>query len=73
MLLGEEDEQEVRRRLYQARIVGARMPDDDAIVVVPLAGIACAMLESDKGNPHETDFLRWVRARVHVPICASSS
>ncbi len=66
VLLGEEDAEEVRRRLFnERRASNAPIPDEGSIVVVPLAGEPCAMLEQDAhGNPSETDFLTWLRAYV---------
>lgn len=66
LALGEEDNDEIRRRLYRAaRAVGSTMPPDGSIVALPLAGVTCPMIETDTaGNPRETDFLRWLRGYV---------
>ncbi len=63
MLLGEEDAEEVHRRMYNSAQLLKRAPEAGSIVAVPLAGVACAMLAHDtSGNPIETEFLRWVRS-----------
>ena len=63
LLLGEEDIEECHRRLYNmAKREGA--PPSGSIVVVPLAGHPCAMLESDGIGPVETAFTAWLRERV---------
>jgi RecA-family ATPase len=65
-IVGEEDEEETHRRLYRARrAMDAPVPDAGAIVVLPLAGVPCAMLtKDDHGNLAETAFLAWLRAWV---------
>ena len=64
LLLGEEDADEVRRRLYNARrATGAPLPEPRSIIVVPLAGLPCPMVEADdRGLPIDAPFLTWVRA-----------
>jgi RecA-family ATPase len=63
LLLGEEDAEEVRRRLFNARKSSdAPVPEPGAIVVLPLAGIPVPMIESDeRGNPLDGSFLVWLR------------
>lgn len=67
LVLGEEDAEEARRRLYRAEKANrfAQAPADGAIVVLPLAGVHAPMLELDgSGNLSETCFLRWLRGYV---------
>lgn len=60
---GEEDAEEIRRRLFRARrAANAPVPPTDAIVTIPLRGVACSLIESDEfHNPRETDFGIWLR------------
>jgi len=71
LIVGEEDAEEVRRRLYRVRAsMGAPIPEPDTIVVLPLAGVPCAMLERDAcKNMVEAPFLPWLRGwlREHGP------
>lgn len=71
-LLGEEDHEEVWRRSYNdRRATNGPIPDDGAIIAIPLAGVPCATIETDReGNPTETTFLLWLRAYVkeHGPF-----
>lgn len=66
LALGEEDVDEVRRRLYRARrAVNAPTPPPDSIVTLPLRSVTCALVESDEnGNPRDTAFGLWLRAFV---------
>jgi RecA-family ATPase len=49
LLLGEEDAPEVQRRLYNAvRATGSDHPSEGSIVVMPLAGVPCPMVELDR-------------------------
>lgn len=65
LLLGEEDEEEAKRRLYRASRIVDRVPTDGQIVVLPLAGVPCPMIETNaKGDWEESSFLKWVRARA---------
>lgn len=62
MCLGEEDTEEVHRRLHAAARAAGRTPAPDAIVALPLAGVPCSMLEHDeRRNLTETAFLPWLR------------
>lgn len=63
LALGEEDADEIHRRLFRARNAGkTAIPDLGSIVTLPLAGIPAAMLEKDdRGNLAETQFLIWLR------------
>ena len=62
MLLGEEDEEEAHRRLYRAVQYAGRTPPDGSIVVMPLAGVTCPLIEkTEKGNWVDTSFLKWIR------------
>lgn len=69
LVLGEEDHDEVHRRIYSAaRAMNVRPPDDDLLVALPLAGVTSPMLERDeRGNPCEAPFLHWLRARLVAP------
>jgi RecA-family ATPase len=66
VVVGEEDRDEVQRRLYNARRAAkAPKPPKDSIVVLPLAGQVATMLDRDAvGNPHDAPFL--TELRVHV-------
>jgi RecA-family ATPase len=44
--LGEEDAEEARRRIYRATRSG-RQPPEGSIVVLPLCGVPCALMERD--------------------------
>jgi RecA-family ATPase len=72
VLLGEEDAEEVHRRCYNvARATAAPVPDPGSIVVVPLAGLPCPMVETDeRGNAIDAPFLLWLRSYVsqHGPF-----
>lgn len=72
LVLGEEDADEVHRRLYNARrSMGAPVPEPGAIVALPLAGVPCAMVESDQHrNPIDAPFLVWLRGYLqdHGPF-----
>jgi RecA-family ATPase len=64
--VGEEDAEEMHRRLYRARrCANAPIPPADSIVVLPLAGVTCPMLELDeRRNLREGPFLPWLRGRL---------
>lgn len=66
MALGEEDAEEARRRLFRAaRASHVPNPPPGSIVVIPLAGVTCAMLErDDRRNATEAPFLTFLRARL---------
>jgi len=66
LALGEEDCEEVRRRLYRGRrSADAPVPPVESIWTLPLAGEACSLVEADKnGNLRETDFCAWLRRTV---------
>jgi len=66
LVCGEEDAEECQRRVYHATAVnGTKAPAADAIEVLPLHAVSCAMLElSDTGNLCETAFLVWLRGYV---------
>lgn len=67
LILGEEDPEEVHRRLYSAARACklAAPPQDGQIVALPLAGVPSEMIENDgRGNPTEAGFLRWLRSIV---------
>jgi hypothetical protein len=68
LALGEEDSDEVRRRLYRARrATNAPTPPSDSIVTLPLRGAVCALVErDDRGNPQETAFGAWLRRFVEA-------
>jgi hypothetical protein len=62
-ILGEEEREEVQRRIYNAaRSARARNPDEKALVTIPLAGLPSEMICRDgAGNPAEAPFLAWLR------------
>jgi RecA-family ATPase len=61
MLLGEEDEEEVKRRIYNGARGMAKPPESGRIEVLPLAGVPCALLErADHQNTISTDFAAWL-------------
>ncbi len=61
LIMGEEDADEARRRLYNASCIGTPTPPDGSISVLPLAGVPCAMLEADEhGNPRDSEFAGWL-------------
>ena len=70
LALGEEDAEEVHRRMYNAaKAMGLTAEDRKRaaarIVVLPLAGVACAFVESDgRGNVRETAALEQLRAKL---------
>lgn len=68
LILGEEDQEEVHRRLYNAaRAMRAPIPAPGMLVTLPLAGVPCSLVESDAdGNPSDTSFLLWLRAYVEA-------
>jgi RecA-family ATPase len=72
LVLGEEDAEEVHRRLYSARrALDAPIPPPGSIVVLPLAGVECALQQRDqRGEPMETAFGRWLLGyvREHGPF-----
>lgn len=59
LALGEEDADEIHRRLHRAiKACESPAPPQRLIVALPLAGIPCAMLErGDNGNVIEASFL----------------
>lgn len=61
MLMGEEDEEEMHRRLYAGSRAGGPTPEAGMITTLPLSGIPCAMLEADeRGRPMGTEFSSWL-------------
>ena len=62
LVLGEEDALEAQRRIYNARrSANTPTPPDGSIVVLPLAGVVCAMIESDeRGDVVDAPFLPWL-------------
>jgi RecA-family ATPase len=66
VLLGEEDAAEVQRRVYNAaRTKDGRPVSAGSVVVLPLCGVQCALLERDeRGNTRETAFCGWLRDYV---------
>lgn len=66
LVLGEEDQEEVRRRLYHAsRASKVPPPDAGKVVFMPLAGLPAPMIERDgDGNLVAAEFLRWLVAYV---------
>ena len=66
LILGEEDHEEVQRRLYGARKeLGCPIPEDGAIVSLPLAGQPSAMVVPDKtADWKDGPFLTWLLAFI---------
>jgi hypothetical protein len=66
LILGEEDAEEVQRRLYHARrAASAPTPPDGSIVALPLAGVPCPMIETDQfGNTSDASFAYWLQSYV---------
>jgi hypothetical protein len=66
VMLGEEDREECWRRSYNAtRGKDVRLPPAGSIVLLPLFGVHCALLERDeRGNAVETAFCAWLREYV---------
>jgi RecA-family ATPase len=65
LVLGEEDRDEVRRRLYRAVRAVDAIPPAGAIDVAPLAGIDCGLLaRGETGDPVETAYLAALRDHV---------
>jgi len=60
LVLGEEDEEEVHRRVHRAARHGDEAPPEVAIVTLPLAGITCPMVVDGEDGP----FLTWLREHV---------
>jgi RecA-family ATPase len=60
ILLGEEDAEEVHRRIHRAAHQASLTPPEGAIVTLPLAGIECPMIETGGEGP----FLPWLREYV---------
>lgn len=56
LILGEEDEKEAHRRIHRAAQVAGVTPEEGSIVVLPLAGIVCPMVEGDAPGK----FLLWL-------------
>jgi RecA-family ATPase len=61
LILGEEDAEEVHRRIHRAARLGndVAAPPEGAIVTLPLTGIACPMIAAD-----DAPFLVWLRDYV---------
>jgi len=66
LVLGEEDAAEAQRRIHSAAMASrGPTPLEGSIVVLPLAGLVCPMLELDGfGNLVGTPFLAWLRTYV---------
>jgi RecA-family ATPase len=67
LVLGEEDAEEARRRLFTAARVGRVTPRSGDIDILPLAGLPVAMLErDDHGNIVDAAFLEWLRKGANI-------
>lgn len=65
LLLGEEDVEESQRRIYRAARAAGATPPTGSIVVLPLCGIPCPMVEKNReGNLTDAPFLNWLRGFV---------
>ncbi len=60
LALGEEDAQEMHRRIYRAVREAGKAPPDGNIVALPLAGMPCRMVDGDD----DTNFLDWFREHL---------
>ena len=73
LVLGEEDAEEVRRRMWHAAgamgLALARLEDARRrIVTLPLAGVPCAFLEPDRETgTRDSAFAMWLRAQLQAP------
>lgn len=66
LILGEEDAEEGRRRLFNA-VRSAKVAHQDVIdnvVLLPLAGIPCSMIDRGERQPIDSPFLVWLRTFV---------
>ena len=68
MILGEEGDDDVHRRVYYAaKALHLPIPHEDMITVLALEGTPCPMLEADReGNMVETAFARWLYAWIRA-------
>jgi RecA-family ATPase len=65
LVLGEEDAEESRRRLFRSARLVSTVPAPGAIEVLPLAGVPAALLALDEyRNLVDTPFAHWLRAYV---------
>jgi len=64
LVVGEEDHEEAKRRVFNvARATNSEPPDEDQLLVLPLAGVPSEMLHRDiGGNIQEAPFLTWTRS-----------
>lgn len=61
LIMGEEERDDMHRQLHRAATARGVRLDPDRIVVLPLHGQACAMLERDRdGNVRDTAFAAWL-------------
>lgn len=58
LVLGEEDQEEVDRRIYKSHAVDTNIPPFGNLITLPLAGINCAFMNANNG---ETQWLSWLR------------
>jgi hypothetical protein len=65
LLLGEEDGEESQRRIFRAARAAGATPPPGSMVVLPLFGIPCPMIEkTEAGNLTVSPFLHWLRTYV---------
>lgn len=57
LALGEEDAQEMHRRIYRAAREAGKAPPENSLIALPLAGMPCRMVDGDD----DTEFLVWFR------------
>ena len=60
LILGEEDAEEIHRRIYRASHLDGAVPPEGSIVTLALAGITCPMIEDGDDGA----FLVWLREYV---------
>lgn len=64
LVLGEEDADEVHRRVYHAaQVAGVRYPAD-SIVALPLSGVPAPMVTQGRHGYEDGEFLTWLREYV---------
>lgn len=72
LVLGEEDAEEVRRRMWSTSRAMGLGPDAcetalHRIVALPLAGVPCSFLEATGGDLKDSPFAAWLRRKLAEP------
>lgn len=69
LVMGEEERDDMQRQIHRAATARGSRVDPDRIVVIPLHGVPCAMIERDRdGNVRDTDFAKWLFAFVREQV-----